>query len=92
MLPMCRRLGRQITSHIAFAVAAFVGMTGSSLAANLSEGDAHRFLTLNSSVGCPTGSPDTCFRDNCTLFPVQLQSFRTHSRGLTSCANAQPRR
>ena len=122
MLPMCRRLGRQITFHIAFAVAALIGMAGNGLAANLSEGDARRFLaqasfgptdasvaelmslgkaswlqkqfalpasdytgfvylTSNSNVGCPTGSPETCFRDNYTLFPMQLQFFQNALTG-----------
>ena len=30
----------------------------------------------NSAVGCPTGSVSTCFRDNYTPYPLQLQFFR----------------
>ena len=33
------------------------------------------FIDPNSSVGCPTGSPSTCFRDNYTAFPLQLQFY-----------------
>ena len=33
------------------------------------------FIDPNSAVGCPTGSPSTCFRDNYTAFPVQLQFY-----------------
>ena len=33
------------------------------------------FVDPNSSVGCPTGSPSTCFRDNYTAFPLQLQFY-----------------
>ncbi len=33
------------------------------------------FIDPNSSVGCPTGSPSTCFRDNYTPFPLQLQFY-----------------
>ena len=34
------------------------------------------FIDPNSGVGCPTGSPPTCFRDNYTAFPLQLQFYR----------------
>ncbi|HQR46305.1 MAG TPA: DUF1800 domain-containing protein [Thermoanaerobaculia bacterium] len=30
----------------------------------------------NSSVGCPTGSPSTCVRDNYTLYPLQVRFFQ----------------
>lgn len=34
------------------------------------------YINPNSSIGCPTGSPSTCYRDNYTPFPLQLQFFR----------------
>lgn len=34
------------------------------------------YIDPNSAVGCPTGSASTCFRDNYTAFPLQLQFFR----------------
>ncbi len=34
------------------------------------------YIDANSAVGCPTGSPSTCGRDNYTPFPVQLQFYR----------------
>lgn len=34
------------------------------------------YVDPNRGVGCPAGSPDTCGRDNYTLFPVQTQFFR----------------
>ena len=34
------------------------------------------YIDPNSAVGCPTGSAATCFRDNYTPFPLQLQFFR----------------
>jgi len=30
----------------------------------------------DSSVGCPTGSPTTCIRDNYTLYPLQVRFFQ----------------
>lgn len=30
----------------------------------------------SSSVGCPTGSPATCYRDKYTMFPLQVQLFK----------------
>ncbi len=30
----------------------------------------------DSSVGCPAGSPATCFRDNYTMYPLQVQFFK----------------
>lgn len=30
----------------------------------------------DSSVGCPTGSPSTCIRDNYTMYPLQVQFFK----------------
>ena len=33
------------------------------------------FIDPNSNVGCPTGSPSTCFRDNYTSFALQLQFY-----------------
>ncbi len=40
------------------------------------------FIDPNSSVGCPAGSPPTCFRDNYTSFPLQLQFFRNAVYGV----------
>ncbi|MFO1228526.1 DUF1800 family protein [Roseateles sp.] len=34
------------------------------------------YVDPDSSKGCPTGSPETCKRDNYTLFPIQLQFFQ----------------
>ncbi|MEO8936739.1 MAG: DUF1800 family protein, partial [Burkholderiaceae bacterium] len=34
------------------------------------------YIDPNSAIGCPTGSVATCYRDNYTAFPVQLQFFR----------------
>ncbi len=34
------------------------------------------YIDRNSAVGCPTGAASTCFRDNYTAFPVQLQFYR----------------
>jgi uncharacterized protein (DUF1800 family) len=34
------------------------------------------YVDPDSSKGCPTGSPETCKRDNYSLFPVQLQFFQ----------------
>jgi uncharacterized protein (DUF1800 family) len=33
------------------------------------------YLDPNSNIGCPTGAPTTCFRDNYTLLPLQRQFF-----------------
>ncbi len=33
------------------------------------------YVDPDSSKGCPAGSPDTCKRDNYSLFPVQVQFF-----------------
>jgi uncharacterized protein (DUF1800 family) len=30
----------------------------------------------DSSVGCPSGSPPNCFRDNYTMYPLQVQFFK----------------
>jgi len=35
----------------------------------------------NSTVGCPTGSAPTCFRDNYSLFPLEAQFFRNALNG-----------
>lgn len=34
------------------------------------------YVDPNSNIGCPTGSPDTCKRDQYSLFPVQVQFFQ----------------
>ncbi|MBK6472074.1 MAG: DUF1800 domain-containing protein [Betaproteobacteria bacterium] len=34
------------------------------------------FVSHDANVVCPTGSPDTCRRDNFSLFPVQVAFFR----------------
>ena len=39
------------------------------------------FIDANSAVGCPTGAVSTCFRDNYTPFPLQLQFFRNAMTG-----------
>ena len=39
------------------------------------------FIDANSANGCPTGAAATCFRDNYTPFPLQLQFFRNASVG-----------
>ena len=39
------------------------------------------YVDPNSAVGCPTGSVATCYRDNYTAFPVQLQFFRNALTG-----------
>jgi uncharacterized protein (DUF1800 family) len=41
----------------------------------------HGYQSPNSKVGCPTGAPATCFRDNYTLFPLQAQFFRNAITG-----------
>jgi len=33
-------------------------------------------MPASSSAGCPTGSPPTCYRDNYTMYPLQVQFFR----------------
>lgn len=35
----------------------------------------------NSAVGCPTGSPTTCFRDNYTMYPLQVRFFQNALTG-----------
>ena len=35
----------------------------------------------NSAVGCPTGSPTTCFRDNYTMYPLQVRFFQSALTG-----------
>ena len=35
-----------------------------------------KYVDPNSSKGCPTGAPATCFRDHYTVFPLQLQFFQ----------------
>ena len=45
-------------------------------AAALSDYPGLAYVDPNSSVGCPTGSPDTCHRDKYSLFPVQTQFFK----------------
>jgi uncharacterized protein (DUF1800 family) len=39
------------------------------------------FIDANSAIGCPTGAAATCFRDNYTAFPLQLQFFRNALTG-----------
>ena len=39
------------------------------------------FIDPNSAIGCPTGSAATCYRDNYTAFPVQLQFYRNALTG-----------
>jgi uncharacterized protein (DUF1800 family) len=39
------------------------------------------YIDPNSAVGCPTSAVATCFRDNYTPFPVQLQFFRNAVTG-----------
>ena len=39
------------------------------------------YIDPNNNVGCPTGSPPTCFRDNYTSFPLQLQFFHNAVNG-----------
>ena len=39
------------------------------------------YIDPNSGVGCPMGSPSTCYRDNYTSFPLQLQFFRNAING-----------
>jgi len=41
----------------------------------------YEYLTSNQSLGCPTGSPTTCARDNYSVFPVQMQFFRNALTG-----------
>ena len=40
------------------------------------------YIDSNSAIGCPTGSAATCFRDNYTPFPLQLQFFRNAMTGV----------
>ena len=40
------------------------------------------YIDANNAVGCPTGSAATCFRDNYTAFPLQLQFFRSAMTGV----------
>lgn len=35
----------------------------------------------NSAVGCPMGSPTTCFRDNYTMYPLQVRFFQNALTG-----------
>ncbi len=35
----------------------------------------------NSAVGCPSGSPTTCFRDNYTMYPLQVSFFQNALTG-----------
>ncbi|MEO8937781.1 MAG: DUF1800 family protein, partial [Burkholderiaceae bacterium] len=39
------------------------------------------YVDPNSAVGCPTGAVSTCYRDNYTPFPIQLQFFRNAAVG-----------
>ena len=39
------------------------------------------YIDPNSAVGCPTGAAATCFRDNYTPFPLQLQFFKNAALG-----------
>ena len=39
------------------------------------------FIDANSTIGCPTGAAATCYRDNYTPFPLQLQFFRNAATG-----------
>lgn len=39
------------------------------------------YVDPNRSLGCPAGSPDTCGRDNYSLFPVQVQFFQNAVHG-----------
>ena len=39
------------------------------------------YIDANSAVGCPTGAAATCFRDNYTPFPLQLQFFKNATAG-----------
>ncbi len=39
------------------------------------------YLSPSSGIGCPTGSAATCFRDNYSLFPMQLQFFQNALSG-----------
>ncbi len=40
------------------------------------------YIDPNSAIGCPTGSVSTCYRDNYTAFPLQLQFFRNAVTGV----------
>ena len=39
------------------------------------------YLDPNPKVGCPTGAPTTCMRDNYSSFPVQVQFFKNAMYG-----------
>ena len=39
------------------------------------------YLTPNQMLGCPSGAPTTCARDNYSLFPLQMQFFRNALTG-----------
>ena len=39
------------------------------------------YIDPNSSIGCPTGAVATCYRDNYTPFPLQLQFYRNAMTG-----------
>ena len=38
--------------------------------------------SFDSEVGCPDGSPDTCYRDNYTMYPLQDRFFENALEGL----------
>lgn len=39
------------------------------------------YISPNSNIGCPSGSAATCFRDNYTAFPIQLQFYKNALTG-----------
>jgi uncharacterized protein (DUF1800 family) len=41
----------------------------------------YAYLTPDTTVGCPSGAPATCGRDNYSMFPVQMQFFRNALTG-----------
>jgi hypothetical protein len=41
----------------------------------------YSYISPDSTVGCPAGSPPTCGRDNYSVFPIQMQFYRNALTG-----------
>ncbi len=86
-LPDATRLVDQATlgaSDAAIASVQAVGITpwvDAQLATPSTGYIALPYISPNSNIGCPSGSAPTCFRDNYTAFPIQLQFYKNALTG-----------